>query len=115
VDLLPGGFEPVIAPPPPPPEANANEGDQEEAPPRPAWVNRLGSGGSWNAEYADVRDDRIVLYGAALKNATEFVYKIKATNVGTFTAPPAYGESLYERSVQARSTAATIVVEKPGR
>jgi len=56
-----------------------------------------------------------VLYGAALKNATEFVYKIKATNVGTFTAPPAYGESLYERSVQARSTAATIVVEKPGR
>jgi uncharacterized protein YfaS (alpha-2-macroglobulin family) len=42
----------------------------------------------------------------------EFVYRIKATNTGTFTVPPAYGESMYERSVRGRSLGAKITVEK---
>ncbi|MEP7181937.1 MAG: alpha-2-macroglobulin [Betaproteobacteria bacterium] len=111
VDLLPGGFEPVLQPPPAP---------EAETPARASgastWTNRLNGGrGGWNAEYADIRDDRVVLYGSAQKDTAEFTYRIKATNAGTFTAPPAYGESMYERGVQARSLAATIVVEKPAK
>jgi uncharacterized protein YfaS (alpha-2-macroglobulin family) len=45
----------------------------------------------------------------------EYRYRIRATNVGTFIVPPAYGESLYERDVQARSLPGKIVVERAGK
>ena len=50
-----------------------------------------------------MREDRIVLYGTLESKAHEFVYKIRATNVGTYTLPPAYAEGLYRRDVRARS------------
>jgi uncharacterized protein YfaS (alpha-2-macroglobulin family) len=43
----------------------------------------------------------------------EVIYRIKATNIGTYTIPPAYGEAMYDRSVLARSVAGTIQVVKP--
>ena len=46
------------------------------------------------------------------KDANEFIYRIKATNAGNFTIPPAYGEGMYERTVKARSAGGVIVVEK---
>ena len=57
---------------------------------------------SWIPEYADVREDRVVIYGVVGPDLKEFVYRIKATNRGTFTVPPALGESMYDRSVKAR-------------
>jgi len=42
----------------------------------------------------------------------EFVYKIKATNVGSFVVPPTFGESMYDRTVQARSLGGKLAVEK---
>ena len=54
----------------------------------------------------------MVLYGVVSKDIKEFAYRIKATNTGTFVVPPAYGESMYDRSVQARSLGGKIVVEK---
>jgi uncharacterized protein YfaS (alpha-2-macroglobulin family) len=112
VDLLPGGFEPVLTPPPAP--EPAAEGSTEETPAeQPAWRSPIGTSAStWSLEYADVRDDRVVIYGAAQRNAQEFVYTIRATNAGTFVVPPAYGESLYDRTVQARSLGAKIEVTK---
>ena len=59
-----------------------------------------------------MREDRIVIYGSAVSNIQEFVYRIRATNAGVFISPPAYGESMYEREVQARSLADKITVEK---
>jgi hypothetical protein len=106
VDLLPGGFEPVL-------QSQALDAQSEAA--APGWINRLGRGGNWTAEYADIRDDRVVLYGTATRDVAEYSYRIKATNSGSFIVPPAYGESLYERSVQARSKAGSIVVEKAGK
>jgi alpha-2-macroglobulin len=53
-----------------------------------------------------------VLYGVVSKDIQEFAYRIKATNTGTFVVPPAYGESMYDRGVQARSLGGKIVVEK---
>ena len=120
VDLLPGGFEPVIQPPPAAngaQEAGAEEdagGDSEVTPNQ--WRSPIGVGdASWHLEYADVREDRVVLYGTATPDVGEFVYRIKATNAGRFIVPPAYGESLYDRRVQARTAGGKVldVVRQP--
>jgi uncharacterized protein YfaS (alpha-2-macroglobulin family) len=115
VDLLPGGFEPVLQPPPAP--ANDTSGDSTanagNAPPAPTWRSPIGlPGTSWNLTYADVRDDRVVIYGTANRSASEFVYRIRATNAGSFIVPPAYGESMYDRTVQARSLGTRIDVAR---
>jgi hypothetical protein len=99
VDLLPGGFELVIP-----------TGDTES-----------GSGCSFcsasptttNLSYADPREDRVVFYGNPTSAVQEVVYRIKATNIGTYTIPPAYGEAMYDRSLLARSIAGKIEVIKP--
>jgi uncharacterized protein YfaS (alpha-2-macroglobulin family) len=122
VDLLPGGFEPVIEPPP---VVNAdqnsndagsdgNQDSNSSAP--PAWRSPIGlSESTWLPEYADIREDRVVIYGEATPDVRQFVYRIRATNAGTFAIPPAYAESMYERSLQARSAggASLKVVAKP--
>ena len=58
----------------------------------------------------------MVIYGTATADVREFVYRIKATNAGKYVIPPAYGESMYERNIQARSIAGgtlTVVDPKP--
>jgi uncharacterized protein YfaS (alpha-2-macroglobulin family) len=72
-------------------------------------------GSTWQPQYADVREDRVVIYGSASGDVREFVYRIKATNAGRFIVPPAYGESMYDRRVQAQSAggAALDVVRAP--
>ena len=133
VDLLPGGFDLVLNPPrteansneaqqalrrDAPAEGKAedsesegeaadgddggqNNGDESEA---AGWLVPFGnSPTNWCAEYADMREDRIVLYGLLESKSHEFVYKIRATNVGAYTLPPAYAEGLYRRDVRARS------------
>jgi uncharacterized protein YfaS (alpha-2-macroglobulin family) len=129
VDLLPGGFDLVVNPRPatPAPRNEAasarpsgnekeEEGDEPEEAPEKAngnWRPSFGTARStWAPEFADVREDRVVLYGSVGDGFQEFVYRIKATNIGTFTVPPAYGESMYERNVRARSLGAKITVEK---
>jgi alpha-2-macroglobulin len=102
VDLLPGGFEPVIEPPPP---LNGQGGDAAAG--TQAWSSPIGlSSSSWRPEYADIREDRVVIYGTATPDVREFVYRIKATNAGKFSIPPAYAESMYDRTLQARAPGA---------
>ncbi len=108
VDLLPGGFEPVLNPTVAPVLAT-------ESKKKPGYVDRLGNVGSWAVDYSDVREDRVVLYGRVNASVAEYRYRIRATNVGTFVVPPAYGESLYERDVQARSLPGKITVERAGK
>ena len=79
---------------------------------QPAWANPLGTGGNWAMEYADIREDRVVFYGSASRSLAEFSYRIKATNAGRFSVPPAYAESMYERDLQARSAGGVLTVEK---
>jgi uncharacterized protein YfaS (alpha-2-macroglobulin family) len=124
VDLLPGGFEPVIEPPPAASQAgdsSSGQGDQgdqsdqgnqasqgvdsnaRDAQPAP-WHSPIGlSSSTWQPEYADIREDRVVIYGTATPDVKEFVYRIKASNAGKFLAPPVFGESMYDRRIQARS------------
>jgi uncharacterized protein YfaS (alpha-2-macroglobulin family) len=139
VDLLPGGFEPVIEPPPVASgqqntdnsggdnsgsdnsDASGNDNGNSDSggnnpPPTPAWRSVIGLPQStWQLDYADIREDRVVIYGTATPDVHEFVYRIRATNAGKFAVPPAYAESMYDRSIQARSAggATLTVVDKP--
>jgi uncharacterized protein YfaS (alpha-2-macroglobulin family) len=100
VDLLPGGFDPVIAAPPP-----SDGGD--------AMPSIRLPGSTFDATYTDVREDRVVIYGFASPDVQEFVYRIKASNTGKFIVPPAYGESMYDRRVQARAPGGAVLTVTP--
>ena len=88
-DLLPGGFEPV-----------------QSRDPNGATSTVTGAG----LEFADVREDRVVLYAAATDQVQTWSYRIRATNLGEFTVPPVWAQSMYERERQARSLAGKVVV-----
>ena len=88
-DLLPGGFEPV-------PSFDAN-----------GTASTVTGAG---LDFADVREDRVVLYAAATDQEQTWSYRIRATNLGEFTVPPAWAQSMYERERQARSLAGKVVV-----
>jgi uncharacterized protein YfaS (alpha-2-macroglobulin family) len=118
VDLLPGGFELVV----PSIEAQAPfaeasiEGDDEGSrnPGSTAWHCQICVGNhKATLQYADMREDRVVFYVDATRDVSEIVYRIKATNVGTYVVPPAYGEAMYDRSVVGRSAAGRITVTRP--
>lgn len=100
VDLLPGGFE-VVQQTPPPPEAGEDESTDAAS---AVWQSPLAvSGSTWAPDYSDIREDRVIIYGSASTELQEFVYQIKATNTGSFVIPPAYGEAMYNRDIQAMS------------
>ena len=88
-DLLPGGFEPVQA-------RDANG----------ATSTVSGAG----LEYAEVREDRVVVYASATDQVQTWRYRIRATNLGEFTVPPAWAQAMYERERQARSLAGKVSV-----
>lgn len=135
VDLLPGGFEIVLPRGEPQPQAvqSASADGAQQNPPADADSQEQGQAeGEGEAEapadcgcsffwyhppafpdYADLREDRVVAYGNVGTDIQELTYRIKATNVGTFTVPPAYGEAMYDRSIQAQSVAGSITVTAP--
>jgi uncharacterized protein YfaS (alpha-2-macroglobulin family) len=118
VDLLPGGFELVVP-------------TQEAQTPFAAASEEGEDGGEWNEgysgwqcqvcvgnttaslQYADMREDRVVFYANVGDGVSEVIYRIKATNVGKYVVPPAYGEALYDRSVVGRSASGSIEVSRP--
>ena len=125
VDLLPGGVEPVFNPPAEVPreaaadsgaEGMQEEGMESEDTEEPAtWQPPIGEPdrNDWYPDYADVRDDRVVLYGNLSHAAGTFVYRVRATNAGAFAAPPPYVEGMYDRTMQGRGTGATLTITKP--
>lgn len=110
VDLLPGGFEVVQQTAPPAEGSNDEEEENDEG----GWRSPLTLGGSsWYPEYSDIREDRVIIYGSATKEVKEFIYQIKATNVGTYLIPPAFGEAMYNRDIQALSLGGTSITVLP--
>lgn len=85
VDLLPGGFE-VAAD-----SVQRRHGD-------------------WAADYIDVREDRVIVYGRFTNRVTEIRYRARLTSAGDFAVPSAFAGSMYDRSVQARSRPARFEV-----
>jgi alpha-2-macroglobulin len=72
---------------------------------------RNNNDGSWNADYIDVREDRVVLYGTVIPQIQEIVYKVRAINKGTYIVPPLYSESMYDRTIFGYSPNEIFIVE----
>ncbi len=111
VDLLPGGFE--IVPDSIRHAVTANDNDAEgegetDAPDK----DRDGATASqWFPDMVDAREDRLIAFGAIPPEPVTYSYKIKAVNAGTFVTPPAYAESMYDRSIKARGVAGVLAVQ----
>lgn len=118
VDLLPGGFDAVLRAPP---SAKADTAQADESGgdngAQAAWTSRIGLDAStWHADHADIREDRVLIYGTATPDIREFVYKIRATSAGTFQMPPAYASAMYRPQIQAQAPGGgtlTVVAPKP--
>ena len=52
----------------------------------------------------------MIFYGNVSKTMTEVTYKVRATNVGEFVVPAAYGEAMYEQKIFARAAGARFKV-----
>jgi hypothetical protein len=85
VDLLPGGFEVIRG-----------------SVPRTA--------GGWQADYVDVREDRVIFYGSVDTTVRDLTYRVKVTAPGIFTVPPAFAESMYDRSLKTATPAGRVTV-----
>jgi uncharacterized protein YfaS (alpha-2-macroglobulin family) len=126
-DLLPAGFEAILQNPVAKTEdgkenpddvaddsnASSNEESDNEEPANNGsawWKDRLLTGGNWKPFYADVREDRVVLFGSIDKNLAEYQYKIKAISAGVFNVPPIYASAMYEPTLRAQASAGKISV-----
>ncbi|MDR0761638.1 MAG: alpha-2-macroglobulin family protein [Campylobacteraceae bacterium] len=105
VDLLPGGFEVVRQPLNWQSSNNEYYDDEEyEEEYNDRFVSPIAFGRTtWDIDYADVREDRVIIYGTARAESKEFVYQIKSTNAGTYQIPPSFAEAMYDREIQAVS------------
>jgi uncharacterized protein YfaS (alpha-2-macroglobulin family) len=115
VDLLAGGLEPVLELQPPADTSNA--GVDPAVARQSAAASALPIGipekSDWQPYHVDVREDRLILYGEVTKDAKTFVYRVRATNAGTFQVPPAFAEGMYNRTVAGLSPAAKLDIAKP--
>jgi hypothetical protein len=84
---------------------------------------RLGRGGQvewapadeqWSADYMNIRDDRVVVFGSLEAGETKtVVYAVRAVTSGTFTLPPVEAEAMYEPRIWARGAGGTVEVSGP--
>jgi uncharacterized repeat protein (TIGR01451 family) len=86
LDLLPGGFEVV-------PESI-----------------QTGTCRYSKMDYADVREDRVAVFGDVNNTETTITYRIKATNKGTYAVPPPQVEAMYHLKIRARGVSGQLTV-----
>lgn len=61
----------------------------------------------------DARDDRVIFYVNARRDATTLTYGARATNPGVFQAPPAFAEAMYNRAITGMGAASRFEIVKP--
>ncbi|WP_155317283.1 alpha-2-macroglobulin [Desulfosarcina alkanivorans] len=64
----------------------------------------------WQADYVDVREDRVIFYGWVENRVRDLTYRVKVTAPGVFTVPPAFAESMYDRRLRASTAAGRVTV-----
>lgn len=68
---------------------------------------------TFNFDYRDIRDDRVLTYFSLDRNQSkEFRVRLQATYAGAYTLPAIHCEAMYEPTVQARSKAGQVTVER---
>ena len=63
-----------------------------------------------DTDYVDIREDRIVIYTSVSEHINTFEYKAKAVNSGSFTVPPMFAESMYNKEIRAISPSKPITI-----
>jgi uncharacterized protein YfaS (alpha-2-macroglobulin family) len=100
VDRLPAGFEPVL-------RRFANADGWQNRPARPRWWYERGT--SWQNE--ELRDDRMQIFADTLaRGGSEHEYLVRAGSTGTFVAPPASADAMYDPAVQGRSAGGSLEI-----
>jgi hypothetical protein len=84
---------------------------------------RLGRGGSvewasseeqWSADYVNIRDDRVEVFGSLDAGESKtVVYAVRAVTSGKFTLPPVEAEAMYDPRIWAREAGGTVEVSGP--
>ena len=84
---------------------------------------RLGRGGSvewvntdalWAADYVNIRDDRMEVFGTLERGEVKkVVYAVRAVTAGKFTLPPVEAEAMYEPRIWARDAGREVEVAGP--
>jgi hypothetical protein len=84
---------------------------------------RLGRGGGvdwvpaqslWAADYVNIRDDRMEVFGSLeAGEAKTVVYAVRAVTAGSFTLPSAEAEAMYDPRLWAREPSGTVQVSGP--
>ncbi|NDV81488.1 alpha-2-macroglobulin [Bacteroides sp. 51] len=68
---------------------------------------------TYNYDYRDIRDDRVLTYFSLNRNQSkEFRVRLQSTYAGAFTLPAIHCEAMYEPTVQARTKAGHVTVER---
>jgi len=68
----------------------------------------------WNADYMNIRDDRIEYFGGLGRNESrKVVYALRAVTAGKFTLPPVEAEAMYNPRLWAREAGQVIQVAGP--
>ncbi|HEY6827505.1 MAG TPA: alpha-2-macroglobulin family protein, partial [Gemmatimonadaceae bacterium] len=124
-DPLPAGLEPIdntlltnrgldaLATP----ESQRTAPGDQEVGDNPFWQSFFygtWSGGHWSPwEYRELHDDRVTYFARVLwTGAYTATYVARATVAGSFVAPPAYAEEMYNPALQGRSAGARFVVRR---
>lgn len=68
--------------------------------------------GDWNADYIDIREDRVILYGSITDSLSSFSYKARAITTGSFTVPPMFAEAMYNKDVRGIAPQDPLVITK---
>jgi uncharacterized protein YfaS (alpha-2-macroglobulin family) len=84
---------------------------------------RLGRGGSvewvnaeelWAADYVNIRDDRMEVFGSLESGEVKkVVYAVRAVTAGKFTLPPVEAEAMYDPRIWARDAGREVEVAGP--
>ncbi len=84
---------------------------------------RLGRGGAvdwaapdtlWSADYVNIRDDRMEVFGSLGPRETKkVIYAVRAVTAGAFTLPSAEAEAMYDPRLWAREAGQSIQVSGP--
>lgn len=69
---------------------------------------------NWNADYMDIRDDKLAVFGSLeAGESRKVVYAVRAVTSGSFTIPPADAFAMYDPNVWARVEADVARIEGP--
>jgi len=66
---------------------------------------------NYDADYIDIREDRLVVYTSVGPGTIEINYKARLTTRGEFTVPAAYANAMYNDKVYAHSHASAVTIE----